>query len=90
MDTKIFIRNVRTDPKTGHITVRLQAETTEGSATWKGPVADYGVDAATFHGRFNGDIDQLKTWLASSHRAKIGIHTELADKLAKMTGEQIG
>lgn len=90
METKIFIREVRTNPKTGHITIRLQSETTEGESKWHGPFDDYGVDATTFHGRFAGDIEQLKTHLATQHKAKIGIHADLADRLAKMVGQQIG
>lgn len=89
METKIFIREVRTNPKTGHITLRLQSETTEGTATWTGPLGDYGVDADTFYGQFSGDIAQLEMWAASGHRAKIGIHAELADALAKRVGKQI-
>jgi hypothetical protein len=90
METKIWVRQVRVDPKTGHITVRLQSETTNGSAHWYGPKRDYGASADTFRGRFGGDIDQLKTYLAGQHRAIMGVHVSLVEELTKLEGEVIG
>jgi len=90
METKIWIRQVRVNPKTGHITVRLESETINGSAHWFGPKRDYGMDADTFHGRFGGDIEQLKTYFAGQHKTMMGVHAALVESLTKMEGEVIG
>jgi len=90
MQTKIWVRQVRVDQRTGHITVRLESETTDGTAHWFGPKRDYGVDADTFRGRFGCDIEQLKTYFANQHRAMMGVHIKLVEKLSKLEGEVIG
>ena len=90
METKIFVRSVRRHPDTGHITIRLQSETTDGSATWFGHLKDYGFDNEVFYGRFGGDIVQLTNYLVSEHRAMIGRNAALVDTLTKLEGKQIG
>jgi hypothetical protein len=90
MTTRIWVRQVRVDPKTGHIAVRLESETVNGNAHWFGPKRDYGMDADTFHGRFGGDIEQLKTYFANQHRAIMGVHVSLVEALTKLEGEVIG
>lgn len=90
MQTEIFVREVRHDQKTGHITVRLQATTTHETATWDGMVADYGVSADLFYGLFKEDIDELCKYLVAQHRAKIGRHDVLTDKLNELIGKKIG
>lgn len=90
METKIRCMSVRVDPKTGHMTVRLRSETTNGNAHWHGHLKDWGCDAETFHGRFGGDEDQLKTYFANQHRAMMGVHTGLVEKLTRWEGEVIG
>jgi hypothetical protein len=90
METKIFVRSTRRHPDTGHITVRLQSETTHDGATWCGPLKDYGFDHETFYGRFGGDIGQLTNYLVSEHRTMIGRSEELVEALTKLEGQQIG
>lgn len=70
--------------------MRLRSETSHGSATWPGPVKDYGVDANVFYGRFNGDREQLLNYFLGQHRTFIGRHADLAEDLTKLEGKQIG
>lgn len=89
METKIICKQVRVDQKTGHITVRLQSETTAGNVRWLGHFKDWGCDAETFHGRFQGDEAQLKTYFAGQHRAMMGVHQQLVERVTKWVGEEI-
>lgn len=90
METTIICRRVHVTPATGHITIRVQSKTTHESATWLGHAKDYGVDVELFRGRFNSSIEQLKTYIASQHRAMIGVHTGLVEELTKLEGQEIG
>lgn len=90
METTIICRRVHVTPTTGHITIRVQSKTKHETSTWMGHAKDYGVDVETFRGRFNSDIEQLKTYIVSQHRAMIGVHTQLVEELTKLEGQEIG
>ena len=90
METKIWVRQVRVNPNTGHRTIRLQSETTDGTATWLGPLKDWGVDAETFYMRFGGEKQQLINYLVRQHKAFMGRHAGLTEELSKLEGEVIG
>lgn len=85
-ETKIVIHDVHVHPETGHTTYTLKAETTEGTATWTGPVKQYGVDPQMLRDRFNGDISQFEKWAANEHKSIIGAHPEYVDKMMKRKG----
>lgn len=90
METKIVCKAVRVDPNTGHITVRVRAETRNGNAQWFGHWKDWGFDAETYHGRFAGDEEQLKTYVVGKHKALMGVHAGLVESLTKWEGKTIG
>jgi hypothetical protein len=90
MQSKIFVRRVHVHPDTGHITIRLQSETSHESAAWTGPVKDWGVDAETFHHRFGADKQHLIDYMVGEHKAFMGRHDGLTDELSKLEGTQIG
>jgi hypothetical protein len=88
--TQFIIKDVNVHQATGHIKVRMYAKTTLGNNSWDGPERDYGVDAASFRNRFNSDVEQLKLWLISEHKAFTGAHTDLVESLGKLKGQVIG
>lgn len=88
--TKIIVDSVTVNPNTGHIFIRVHTVTTEGNATWNGPVRGHGLDAAMFKHRFNSDIEQVKSWMVSEHLGLHGAHQTLVAELHKLKGTVIG
>lgn len=86
----IRVLDYHVDARTGHISVEVQSETTDGKAKWTGPKRTYGVDALAFRNRFNSDPQQLEAWIASEHKANEGADVELTDHLLKRKGRVIG
>ncbi len=87
---QIVVDDFRVDQVTGHVTIRVHSVTTQGSETWNGPVRGYGFDAAMFKNRFSNDIDQVKSWIVSSHLGYHGAQQSLVRELGKLAGTVIG
>lgn len=90
METSIWVRRINVHPHTGHTTVRLQSKTTNGTASWDGPLKDWGVDAETFYYRFGGSKQQLIDYLVGEHKAFMGRHAAFTEELTQLEGKQIG
>lgn len=88
--TQIIVDDVRVDQVSGHISIRVHSVTTDGDKTWSGPVRAYGLDAAMFKSQFNNNIEQVKSWVCSSHLGYHGAHQSLVEELGKLTGQVIG
>lgn len=89
MQSNIIVREVIVDQKTGHITVQVQTETVDGTATHLGPIKQYGCCAETFHYRFGRDEQQLLNWIANEHAAMTGVHVDLVERLTSLKGRAI-
>lgn len=87
--THMVIEGVHVHPDTGYITIRVKTVTTQGAATWNGPIRGYGMDAAAFQRRFNGDMEQVKDWLKSEHAPYHGTHVQLVAALHRLKGTKI-
>ena len=88
--TQIIVDDVRVDQVSGHILIRVHSVTTQGELTWNGPVRGYGLDASMFKHQFNNNIEQVKSWVCSSHLGYHGAHQSLVEKLGKLKGQIIG
>ena len=87
--TVIKVQDVNVHPASGHISVKVKSVTTQGTQTWEGPQRTYGVDAAAFQTRFQGDVEQLKAWIKSQHSCYHGVHNDLVKTLAGMKGQEL-
>ena len=91
--TVIQIEDVHVNVQSGHITLKVKSVTTRTvngtMQTHFGPVRSYGVDAAGFHSRFKGDIEQLKAWVKSQHTCYDGAHESLVESLGKLKGQTL-
>lgn len=90
MEKRTIIHDIGVHPQSGHITAWVKSVTTNGKASWDGPLRGYGVDAMMFHHHFAGDIEQVKSYILSLHTAYDGAHLELVDNLMKLKGQHIG
>ena len=90
MKSEIFVRQVRVNPQTGHVAIRLQSRTTHDTASWDGPLKDWGVDAETFYYRFGGSKQQLLDYLVGEHKAFMGRHAAFTEELTQLEGTKIG
>jgi hypothetical protein len=88
--SEIVVEDVTVNPATGHITLWVKTKTTDGKASWDGPLRGYGVDASVFMYHLGGDVEQLKSYVHGRHRAYMGVHLDLVDRLMKMKGTSIG
>lgn len=88
--SEIVVLSISVDQRTGHITMSVRTRTKNGNAEWYGPTRNYGADAATFRGRFSGDMKQFTAWVASEHKMYVGAHAELTESLMKLQGQVIG
>jgi hypothetical protein len=89
-ESKIVVEDVMVNPATGHITLWVKTTTTDGKASWDGPLRGHGVDALRFHHQFGGDEEQLKSYVCALHQMYSGVHLDLVDRLMKMKGTSIG
>jgi hypothetical protein len=87
--TKIIIEDVGVHPDSGHILIKVRTVTTKGTATWKGPIKGYGVDANLFRHHFGSDVEQVKAYIRAQHLAYTGAHTDLTGQLMKLKGQEI-
>ena len=88
--TQIVVQGAQVNSKTGHHTIFVKAVTTEGNVTFEGPQVGYGVDPQMFKHRFNRDINQVLSWVASEHLAYNGANQELVSALGALKGRVIG
>lgn len=89
MDSSIIIEDVNVHPHSGHISLKVKTVTSHEGNSWHGPVRTYGVDAALFHGRFGGDVQQVVAWVKSQHTAYNGAHTDLVAALELLKGQTL-
>jgi hypothetical protein len=91
--TVIQVEDVQVNGQSGHITLKVKSVTTRtvnGTVqTHFGPTRSYGVDAASFHARFQGSVEQLKAWVRSQHTCYAGVHATLVEELGKLKGQTI-
>ena len=87
--TVLKIEDVQVHSHSGHISIKVKSVTTRGQQSWDGPVRTYGVDAAAFQTRFQGDLEQLKAWIKSQHTGHHGVHNDLVAALQKLKGETL-
>lgn len=87
---QIIVDDVRVDQASGHISIAVHSETTEGVKKWSGPQRRYGLDAAQFKHQFNNDIEQVKSYIVSNHLGYHGAHQSLVEELGKLKGTVIG
>ncbi len=89
METKTVIEDVQVHQQSGHISLKVKSVTSHQNNTWTGATRTYGVDAALFHGRFQGDVNQVVAWVKSQHTAYAGVHNDLVAQLEKLKGKEI-
>ena len=85
--TQILIEDVNVHIHSGHISIKVKSVTTQGQQSWEGASRTYGVDAAAFQSRFGGDLEHLKAWIKSQHKAYNGAHPDLVAALHKLKGQ---
>ena len=86
----IVVHDSSVHPETGHITYTVKTQSTEGTATWDGPLKMYGCDAQSFHDRFNDDISQLENWIKQEHQRFMGANPDTVQAVGDRKGKVIG
>lgn len=90
LETRITITDYNVDSKSGHISVKVKSQTTDGNQSWEGPEMVYGVDAVSFVNRFHSNIEEFEAWVSSQHQQYRGASQQLIDALQERKGKIIG
>ena len=88
--TKVVIHEYKADANTGRIELHLKTQSTDGNATWEGPVKQYSVDPQMLRDRFNNSISDFENWAANEHKAVTGVRPDLHAQLQARKGKVIG
>jgi len=88
--TEIVVHDVHVHPETGHITYTVRSRTTDGKATWDGPLKQYGIDRQALRDRFHGSIDEWEAHVALEHAPFCGADPQEVQDLIKRKGKVIG